>query len=139
MVAEWYRLNPQYPQTTAVENQVIWPYLLSRTLHSCLQKSRFLSNGVRINFCSSSSLSKYMAQSIPRISHILRSLTINVPLTRLNCCTLQEITLDRLRNTVNSQCQFSPPLQKTVSFSLLQNLRAGVFIPLRPDAHKRKI
>lgn len=31
-------------------------YLLSMTLHSCLQNSRFLSYGVRINFCSSSSL-----------------------------------------------------------------------------------
>lgn len=31
-------------------------YLLSITLHSCLQNSRFFSKGVRINFCSSSNL-----------------------------------------------------------------------------------
>lgn len=37
-------------------------YLLSMTLHSCLQNSRFLSYGVRINFCSSSSLDKTLGQ-----------------------------------------------------------------------------
>lgn len=116
---------------TGVSWRLLFFYLLSITLHSCLQNSRFLSNGVRNNFCSSSSLQQKHLQldGWHWHSHFFRQLTYNSDTTSYKNTIFVRAKMTEFTE-FHTLCKLPSPLQEAVFLCLLKRLWTGAVIPL---------